>query len=141
MLRRSAISIAFVLMFFLPSAISQTAKAHRVVFAVTSADETDWKLMLGNIRNLLAGLPPNSTDVEVVAYGPGLALVRKPSSANAEIQDLEAMHVRFVACENSMRMQHVTAEELVQGVQTVPSGVTEVVLKQELGWSYIKAGR
>lgn len=141
--RRSAIPLALALVFFcfLPSVFSQTAKAHRVVFAVTSADETDWKLMLGNIRNLLVGLPPDSTEVEVVAFGPGLALVRKPSSASDEIEALETRHVRFVACENSMRMQHVTAADLVQGVQRVPSGVVELVLKQEQGWSYIKAGR
>ncbi len=116
-------------------------KVHHVLFAVTSGDEADWRLMMGNIRNLLTGMAPDSVEVEVVAYGPGLALVRKPSSADADIQALEAKHVRFVACENSMRMQHVTAADLLEGVGTVPSGVVEVVKKQEQGWTYIKAGR
>ena len=46
--------------------------------------------------------------MEVVAYGPGLGFVRKGSAAEVEIQGLEANHVRFVVCENSMRMQHIS---------------------------------
>ena len=47
------------------SALAQE-KRHRVVVAMTSADESDWRLTMGNIRNLLAAFPPNSADVEVV---------------------------------------------------------------------------
>ena len=119
---------------------SQTV-THRVVFALTSSDEADWKLTLGNIRNLLVAFEPASTQVELVAYGPGLAFVKKGSSAEQEITALIAKHVRFLACENSMRMQHVTAADLLPGVETVPSGVAEVIKAQERGWSYIKAGR
>ncbi len=116
-------------------------KAHHIVFAVTSGDEADWRLGLGNIRNLLAGEPTDSTEIEVVAFGPGLNMVRKASVVASDIQALEAKHVRFVACENSMKMQHVTLEDLVEGIQSVPSGIVEVVTKQEQGWTYIKAGR
>jgi intracellular sulfur oxidation DsrE/DsrF family protein len=31
-------------------------------------------------------------------------------------------------------------EELLKVAGTVPSGVAEVILKQESGWSYLKAG-
>ena len=117
------------------------SKSHHVLFALTSSDEIDWKLTIGNIRNLLAGLPGADTEVEVVVYGPGLSFLRKASTAEADIQALEAKHVHFVACKNSMKQQHVTADGLISGVSTVPSGVIEVVTKQEQGWSYIKAGR
>lgn len=117
------------------------AKAHRVLFALTSGEEPDWHMTLGNIGNLLKGLGPDAVDVEVVAYGPGVSMVRKGSAVDAGIQELEAKHVRFVACENSMRMQHITAADLAQGVGTVPSGIVEVVTRQEQGWTYVKAGR
>jgi uncharacterized protein len=98
-------------------------------------------LPLATFGTLLAAFPPETAEVEVVAYGPGLTFVRKGSAAEVEIQGLEANHVRFVVCENSMRMQHISAADLVSGVEPVPSGVVEVVTKQEQGWSYIKAGR
>ncbi len=139
--KRFGVLILFSLLLCLGASAYAQAPAHHIVFALTSGDEADWKLTLGNIRNLIAALPVDSTEVEVVAYGPGISFVRKGSSADADIQALEAKHVRFVACENSMRMQKMTFADLVAGVSPVPSGIVEVVMKQEHGWTYIKAGR
>lgn len=115
-------------------------KTHRVVFGLTSGDEADWRLTLGNLRNLLVASSPDS-QIEVVAYGPGLSFVKKGSSAEQEILALIAKQVHFVACQNAMRMQHVTEADLIPGVGTVPAGIVEVITRQEQGWSYIKAGR
>jgi intracellular sulfur oxidation DsrE/DsrF family protein len=118
-----------------------SGKVHHILFALTSGDEADWHLTMGNIRNLLSGLAPDEVEIEVVAYGPGLTSVVKPSAANDEIQALMAKHVVFVACENSMRARKVTKADLIDNMGTVPSGVVEVVKKQEAGWTYVKAGR
>jgi intracellular sulfur oxidation DsrE/DsrF family protein len=121
-------------------ALAQT-KTHHVLFAVTSPEESDWKLAMGNLNNALNGLGgPDKVEIEVVAFGPGLAILKKDSAVKADIQALEK-HVRFVACENSMRIQHVTLPDLAEGVGSVPSGIVEVITKQEQNWSYIKAGR
>lgn len=117
------------------------SRTHRVVFAVTSADPADWVLTLGNIRNLLTDLKPDTAEIEVVAYGPGTAMVRRESPVSGGIAALQSPQVRFVACENSMRVQHVTKADLAPEVGTVPAGIGEVVRRQEGGWSYIKAGR
>jgi intracellular sulfur oxidation DsrE/DsrF family protein len=141
MKRRSVLAVlAVVCMLFSMSASAQ-AKVHRVVFAVTSPEEADWHLTMGNIRNLISGLAPDTVEVEVVSYGPGLHMVRKPSVVDEDIQALIAKHVKFVACENAMRAQKVTKDDLLTGVGTVPAGIVEVVTKQEQGWTYIKAGR
>jgi intracellular sulfur oxidation DsrE/DsrF family protein len=34
----------------------------------------------------------------------------------------------------------ITKQMLIPAVFTVPSGVGEVILKQEQGWSYLRAG-
>ena len=41
----------------------------------------------------------------------------------------------------SMRKLHLQAEDLVAGSEVVPTGIAEVVRKEEEGWLYIKAGR
>lgn len=140
-LKRTTAVALLVFTAFLPLASHGQTRSHRVVFALTSGEEADWKFTLGNIQNLFASIAPESSEVELVAYGPGLGFVRKGSSAESGIVALQAKHVRFVACENSMRMQHVSAADLIPGVTVVPSGVAEVVARQEQGWSYIKAGR
>jgi intracellular sulfur oxidation DsrE/DsrF family protein len=114
---------------------------HRVVFAVSSGDAGDWGMALGNIRNLRAGLKPEPVQVEVVAFGGGIAMVKKGSSVEKEIEALEAEGVVFLACENSMRHNDLTLADLVAGMGSTPAGIVEIVRRQEQGWSYIKAGR
>jgi intracellular sulfur oxidation DsrE/DsrF family protein len=45
-----------------------------------------------------------------------------------------------VACENTMRKYKIEKADLLIEAKTVPSGVVEVILKQEQGWRYLKAG-
>jgi intracellular sulfur oxidation DsrE/DsrF family protein len=115
------------------------AQRHRVLFALTSPEEADWNLTMGNIRNLLKLLP--DAEVEVVSYGPGIMMVAKTSSVAAEITALQGQHVKFVACQNAMRARKLTVADLIDGVTPVPAGIVEVVTKEEEGWTYIKAGR
>jgi len=115
------------------------AQHHRVLFALTSPEEADWNLTLGNIRNLLKAMP--DAEIEVVSYGPGIMMIAKTTPVAAEIQKLQEQHVKFVACENAMRAHKFTLADLVEGVTSVPAGIAEVVAKQEQGWTYIKAGR
>lgn len=126
---------------FLPATLLAQSGKHRVLFAMTSPNASDWTLTVGNIHNLMRGFAPENVEVEVVSYGPGVAMVKKDSSAAADIQELEKAGVYFVACENSMRRLQMTKGDLVPGVSTVPSGIVEVVQKEEAGWSYVKAGQ
>jgi intracellular sulfur oxidation DsrE/DsrF family protein len=45
-----------------------------------------------------------------------------------------------VACENAMRAHHILSSDLLSGVTTVPSGIVELVRKQEAGYAYVKVG-
>jgi intracellular sulfur oxidation DsrE/DsrF family protein len=116
-------------------------REHKVLFAVTSADAGDWGMTMGNIRNLREGLKPDAVQVEVVAYGPGIAMLKKGSTVETDIKALEAEGVVFLACANAMRHQNLTLADLIEGITSTPAGIVEVVRKQEQGWSYIKAGK
>jgi intracellular sulfur oxidation DsrE/DsrF family protein len=120
---------------------TQTIKTHHVVFTITSGDQADWNLTLGNMRNLLTAFGTDPYEVELVAFGPGIAILQTPSAVIADIQGLQEKHVHFKACENSMRARKLTVADLVPGSEPVPAGIAEVVAKQEQGWIYIKGGR
>lgn len=141
-MKRRFLLLAIALFAFAPFALrAQTAAKHRVLFAVSSPDEADWQMALGNIRNLRAGLRPEPVQIEVVAFGGGIGFVKKGSAVEAEIKAAMAEDTVFLACENSMRHAKLTKADLIDGVGATPSGIVEVVRKQEQGWSYIKAGR
>ena len=120
--------------------LAQRGKPHQIVFELTSETPEHWEALLNNIENVQKALGKESTEVEVVAHGKGLALLKNTSTAKNRLATIAKTGVRFVACENTMRRQHVKKEDLVPEAGTVDSGVAEVVRKQEAGWSYVRSG-
>jgi intracellular sulfur oxidation DsrE/DsrF family protein len=112
-----------------------------VVFVVTSADHDDWQSAMILADHFLDGVKPVPSEVEVLAYGGGIDILKTGAETSKELASLQKKGVHFVACENAMRAHHISKAELQPGVSSVPSGVVELVEKQEAGWSYVKVGR
>jgi len=112
---------------------------YKVVFDLTSDDPLDQGAVLRWLREVGSVNP--ETDMEVVMYGRGLALVVPERSSQLEEvkQAIARPHVSFKVCEISMRNQKVDASQLLPRVGTVPDGIGELVAKQKTGWGYIKA--
>ena len=139
---KKTISILFLnvmALLFTNSIHAQAIKEHKVVIQLNTADTASWSSTIGNIRNLQK-IWPNNISIEVVAHGKGLDLIvaNKTHLAN-DVNALSKEGVVFAACENSMRKHNVTKADLLPVAITVPSGVAELVLKQEQGWAYLKA--
>ena len=139
---KKTISILFLsvmALLFTNSIHAQAIKEHKVVIQLNTADTASWSSTIGNIRNLQK-IWPNNISIEVVAHGKGLDLIvaNKTHLAN-DVNALSKDGVVFAACENSMRKHNVTKADLLPVAITVPSGVAELVLKQEQGWAYLKA--
>jgi intracellular sulfur oxidation DsrE/DsrF family protein len=119
---------------------SSENQKHKVVFQMNSNDPESQKGLIQNIQNIKKEWGA-AVMIEVVAHGPGIALVMTDKSASAEdIAIMIKIGVVFVACENTMNKKNITKEQLLENVGTVPSGISELILKQEQGWTYIKAG-
>jgi uncharacterized protein len=115
-------------------------KMHQVVMQLNSADTAVWSGMLGNIRNFQKVWPGN-VSIEVVVHGKALNfLVKEKSHLVSEIETMTKLGVIFNACENTMNKYGIRKDMLIPAVSSVPSGVAELVVKQEEGWSYIKTG-
>jgi intracellular sulfur oxidation DsrE/DsrF family protein len=124
-----------------PVLVAQAPAAkHHVVFVITSGTPEDWQRTMTLADHFIAGVKPEATDIEVLAYGPGIGILAKGASTASQMPDLERQGVKFVACQNAMRGAHLTQADLLPGVISVPSGVVELVRKQEAGYSYVKVG-
>lgn len=125
--------------FFTTASHAQAPKEHKVVIQLNTADTASWSSTIGNIKNLQK-VWPNNISIEVVVHGKGLELLvaAKTHLAN-DVNALTKEGVVFAACENSMRKHNINKADLLPVAITVPSGVAELVLKQEQGWSYLKA--
>jgi intracellular sulfur oxidation DsrE/DsrF family protein len=133
-------ALLYVLIITIASVKAQdNIKEHKVVIQLNSADTAVWNSTIGNIKNLQK-IWPDQLKIEVVIHGKALGFALKEKThVESELKALMSGNLRFIACENTMKKQAVTKDMLVSGIETVPSGVAEIILKQELGWAYLKS--
>lgn len=111
---------------------------HKVVVQLNTSDTLVWHGALKNISNLQTALGA-STQIELVAHGAGISiLLDNKTTQKTKIAELAASGVLFKACENTIRERKIDRATILPQAGTVPSGVAELVLKQEAGWAYLK---
>jgi intracellular sulfur oxidation DsrE/DsrF family protein len=122
------------------SGIAQSGeREHKIVFQLTTSDTTAYRALTRQLNNVLVHWP--KAKMEVVIYAKGIGFVRKDQSVyETEINDLGKKGVVFAVCENTMKQQKLTKDQVLSAVTYVPVGIAELVTKQEEGWSYIKVG-
>lgn len=114
-------------------------KKHKLVIQLTSNDTLVHKSVMKQIQNVLTAAP--NTKIEVVCHNNGISLLQTAQTKQAaKIKEYKTLGVDFVACENTMRERKIKREELAPECRTVPSGMVEIMDKQEHKWAYIKAG-
>lgn len=126
-------------LFAAPAVLAQGGEpANRVVMQVSDNDPARWNLALNNARNLQADLGAANVAIEIVAYGPGIGMVRDDSVVGNRIDEAIAAGVKVAACENTMRGQKLAKADMRAGVSYVPAGVVEIMQRQQKGWVYLR---
>jgi intracellular sulfur oxidation DsrE/DsrF family protein len=121
-------------------------KQHRVVIQVSENDPRIMNLALNNAENLRTFYEQagEAVRIEIVAYGPGLNMVRSDTSP---VRDRLAalvgkpQPVTLSGCDNTLgRQSKQEGKEisLVSEARLVPTGIGRIVQLQEQGWTYIR---
>ena len=96
-----------------------------------------------NAQNLLDDESVSSTDddVAVVANGAGVRMFVEATASNREtVEDLRERGVSLLACRNSLRGMGATDDDdLLPGVEGVPTGIGALARLQDEGYGYVKA--
>ena len=114
------------------------AQKSRVVIQVSDAEPAKWNLALNNARNIQTDLGAANVDIEIVAYGPGINMLKADSIVGNRVDEALAAGVKVVACENTMRNQKLARQDMLPKVDYVMAGVVELMQKQQQGWAYIR---
>ena len=117
---------------------AQPAK-NRALFQITDNDPARWSLVLNNIANLRDGVGGEGAEIELVAYGPGLLMLKTDSPVGQRIADALKDGVRINACQHTMHGMKLVPADMLPDIGYVPSGVVEVMRKQQQGWAYIRS--
>jgi len=146
----AAVVAAFVLVFGITPGTAQAGDgfAHHVVFHVDDNDKAKMNIALNNAANVIKYYEGKSqkVQVEIVAYGPGLHMLRDDTSPVKQRIEMFAMDydtVGFAACGNTitgMTKKEGAAPPLIKSdnVKVVPSGVVQLMTRQDQGWHYIR---
>jgi intracellular sulfur oxidation DsrE/DsrF family protein len=147
MFRRLATAILLSIA-FAASALAAESKTHRIAIQIDQNDPQVMNMVLNNAAHVIEYYRDRNedVDVEIVAYGPGLHMLRSDSSP---VQDRMRRlkdevfpgKIQFSACSNTkqgMEKAEGHAISIVPEATIVPSGVVRLMELQEAGWSYVR---
>jgi intracellular sulfur oxidation DsrE/DsrF family protein len=124
-----------------PAAFAQAPQAPvrpKVVLQMSESDPARWNLALNNARNIQNDLGAANVDIELVAYGPGIGMLKSDSVVGNRVGEALAAGVKVVACENTMQAQKLSKGDMLGKIAYVPAGVVEIMQRQQQGWAYIR---
>jgi hypothetical protein len=110
----------------------------QVVIQVSDAQPEKWNLALNNAKNVQQALGRDKVDIEIIAYGPGIEMLRMESEVANKIDLAITDGVKIVACQNTMKAHKLTQSDMLPAIGYVPAGVVEIIQKEKLGWAYLR---
>ena len=123
-------------------ALAQTAQKaalkNKLIIQVSDADPKKWGLALNNAKNVQQDLGRDQVEIEIVAYGPGLGMLKMESEVGMRVSEAIGDGVKLVACENTMTNQKLTKDDMLPKIGYVKAGVVEIMQKQQQGYAYIR---
>jgi uncharacterized protein len=130
-----------------PGSAAETGKEHRVSIQVDQNDADVMNMVLNNAKNVLEYYDKKGEKaaVEIVAYGPGLHMLRADTSpVKDRIKQMVTQYssrLKFDACNNTrqgMEKREGHPITIIPEGTVVPSGVVQLMELQEQGWSYVR---
>jgi uncharacterized protein len=145
--RRSA-AVALMWISFISAAVAADGKSHHVAIQIDQNDPQVMNLVLNNATNVIEHYRAKNEDVDVdiVAYGPGLHMLRADTSpVQDRIQRIKEVafpgKIQFSACNNTRQgMEKAEGHpiSILPHATMVSSGVVHLMELQEQGWSYVR---
>lgn len=114
------------------------AKKEKLVIQVSDKDPSKWNMALNNARNVQAAIGVDKVDVEIVAYGPGIGMLKLDSEVGDRVDKAIGEGIKVVACQNTMKGMGLAEADMLSSIGYVPAGVVEIMHKQQEGYAYVR---
>jgi intracellular sulfur oxidation DsrE/DsrF family protein len=111
---------------------------YQIVIQVTDNNPQTWNLALNNAFAFQRNVGKDNSEIEIVAIGPGLNMLKGESKATARIEQALDKSIDVVACGETMHAMKLTKDDLIGGVRVVPGGLIEIANREREGWIYYR---
>jgi hypothetical protein len=119
-------------------ATALAADKTKVVIQVSTNDPATWNLALNNAQNIQHDLGKDNADIEIVAFGPGIGMLKAESEVANRVNEAVDSGMQVMACQNTMHSQKLNKEDMNSKVGYVPAGVVEIIRRQQQGYAYLR---
>lgn len=120
-----------------PASGASTPK-YRVVMQVSNPEPRGWHQTLSNAIALTKNAGPGNVQIEIVANGMGIGMLKFNSPEAKEVAAVLGMGIKVLACGETMKALMLEKDDMLPNIGFVPGGLIEVLDRQRDGWSYIK---
>jgi intracellular sulfur oxidation DsrE/DsrF family protein len=114
---------------------------HKIVLQLSDNDPTKQGLVISIANNLLKFYDPDKVAIEVVAFGPGIDLLRPDNANRKMVESLVAQSVRFDICLNTvdtLERDSGKRPEFIPVATPVQVGVGQIMLLTENGYTLVR---
>jgi uncharacterized protein len=114
---------------------------HRIVLQLSDNDPRKQALVISVAYNLLKLYDPDKVAIEVVAFGPGIDLLRTGNDNRKLIESLVAQGVRFDVCLNTVdTIERETGKrpDIIPAAIPVQVGVGQILSLTENGYTLVR---
>ena len=114
---------------------------HRIVLQLSDSDAKKEALVISVAYNLIKAYDPDKIAVEVVAFGPGIDLLRPENANRQRVESLIAQGVKFDVCLNTLdTIERETGKrpEIIPGAIPVQVGVGQILSLTENGFTLVR---
>jgi uncharacterized protein len=114
---------------------------HKIVLQLSDADAKKQALVLSIANNLLKAYDPDKVAIEVVAFGPGIDLLRAGNDHRKQVESLIAQSVRFDICINTVdTIERETGQrpDFIPSATPVQVGVGQILFLTENGYTLVR---
>lgn len=113
---------------------------YRLLLQVSENSVDKLNTALNNAMNAKHVFGPENVEVEIVVFGDGVNTLKyyAPIPIADKVELATKQGVRIVACEIAMRTHKLRPSDMLEDLRYVPSGVAELVVRQNEGWAYVR---
>jgi uncharacterized protein len=114
---------------------------HKIALQLSDGDPKKEALVISVAYNLLKAYDPDKIAIEVVAFGPGIDLLRTENANRKLVESLIAQGVRFDVCLNTVdTIERETGKrpEIIPDATPVQVGVGQVLHMTENGYTLVR---
>ena len=140
MIRKTFASLALGIAGFVlvaPAVLAEMAKTG-VTIQVSDDSQKTWNQALNVAKNMQSAYGKDKVDIEVVVFGMGAGMLKLESPLGNRIDEALGSGVKVLMCENTMKGQKLTKDDMQPKIGFVPSGAVEIVERQKQGWGTLR---